>query len=108
MLLLLQLEVVEPGAALAAFPVEVRDELLDRDAPVDRGVATARRRDELLDWAVPPHGPPHVDERRHGDPRRARALVRQDPVLHAPEPAVADELHAREPRETANNDQPCR
>lgn len=96
-MLLLQLEVVEPGTTLAAFPVKVPDELVDRDAPVQRGVATV---EEFLDGAIPPRGSPHphVHERRHGDPRRRarRVLVRQDPVLHAPEPAIADKLQRRQ------------
>ena len=91
--MLLQLEVIESRAILlAAFPVKVRDELFNRDAPVDRGVATVRRR-ELLDGAILPHGSSHVNESRHGDPCRVSALVRQNSVLHAPEPPIADKLH---------------
>jgi hypothetical protein len=87
-MLVLQPEVVE-RAALEALAVEVRDELSSRDAPVERRVVTA-----LRDGAVQPRRPLHVrvEEARHRDPRRVPAPVRQHPVLHAPEPVVADEL----------------
>ena len=88
-MLVLQPEVVE-RAALEALGVEVRDELSSRDAPVERRVVAA-----LRDGAVQPRRSLHVrvEEARHRDPRRVP--VRQHPVLHAPEPVVADELHAR-------------
>ena len=87
-MLVLQPEVVE-RAALEALAVEVRDELSSRDAPVERRVVAA-----LRDGAVQPRRSLHVrvEEARHRDPRRVP--VRQHPVLHAPEPVVADELHA--------------
>ncbi|WVZ91631.1 hypothetical protein U9M48_037776 [Paspalum notatum var. saurae] len=81
-------------AALEAFAVEARDELWSGDAPVERGVAAAAIRD---DGAIQPRGPLYVraEEAGHGDPRRVLAPVRQDPVLHALEPVVADKLHPR-------------
>ena len=87
-MLVLQPEVVE-RAALEALAVEVRDELSSRDAPVERRVVAA-----LRDGTVQPRRSLHVgvEEARRRDPR---APVRQHTMLHAPEPVVADELHAR-------------
>ena len=92
-MLLHQLEVVESRATLlAAFPVKVRDELFNRHAPVDRRVATVRRR-EFFYGTILPLGSSHVNERRHGYPCRVNALVRQNSVLHALESPIADKLH---------------
>lgn len=89
-MLVLQPEVVE-RAASESFAVNARHELSDRDAPVERRVVVTA----LRDGAAQPRRPfdVRVEEARHRDPRRVAAPVRQDPVLHAPEPVVADELH---------------
>lgn len=85
---------VERRAAVKAFVEEVREVLVNGDAPVKRGLAAVRRGREFSDGAVQPRGPYHVcaAEGRHGNPRRVSAPVRQDPVLHAPELAIANKL----------------
>jgi len=76
-------------ATVETFAVRVRDELSRRDALVERGIAAIR------DGSIKPRRSlrVRVEEARHRYPGRVPALVRQDPVLHAPEPAVADKLH---------------
>ena len=68
---------------IQAFLEEVREVLVNGDAPVKRWIA---------DGAVHPRRPYHVcaAEGRHRNP--CRALVRQNPVLHTPELAVAYKL----------------
>jgi hypothetical protein len=90
----LQPEVLK-RATVEAFAVRVPDELSSRDALVERGAAAAAAiRD---DGPIKPRRPLHVrvEEARHRYPRRVLALVREDPVLHAPEPVVAHKLHAQ-------------
>lgn len=97
---LLQQKVVQRMATIQSFLEEVREVLVNGDAPVKRWVAAVQRR-ERSDGAIHPRRPYHVRaaEGRHGNPRRVPALVRQNPVLHTPELAVANKLQCVRQRE---------